>query len=123
MTHMLPSAYHVPAALILLVGGLLACFAGFRLFKLVLGIYGFILGALIATSIVGVEQTTWTVVAVVVGLPAVRIQGLFLAVSTLAFAVVAMGWAFQQDYFVGDPSGVSVSRPSIIRTSSCWSAK
>ena len=57
-----------------------------------------------------------TLVAVIVGLPAVRIQGLFLAVSTLAFAVVAMGWAFQQDFFVGDPSGVSVSRPSLIRT-------
>jgi len=54
------------------------------------------------------------VVAVVVGLPAVRIQGLFLAVSTLAFAVVAQGWAFQQDFLIGTPSGVSVGRPDII---------
>jgi hypothetical protein len=67
MTHMLPSAYQVPAALILLVGGALACFAGLRLFKLVLGIYGFVLGALIATSIVGVEETTWTIVAALAG--------------------------------------------------------
>lgn len=53
-------------------------------------------------------------VAVVVGLPALRIQGLFLAVSTLAFAVVATGWAFQQDFFVVDPSAVSIQRPGII---------
>jgi hypothetical protein len=67
MTHMLPAAYQVPAALILLAGGLLACFAGFRLFKLVLGLYGFILGALIATSIAGADETVWTIVAAVAG--------------------------------------------------------
>lgn len=93
MTHMLPSAYHVPAALILLVGGLLACFAGFRLFKLVLGIYGFILGALIATSIVGVEQTTWTVVAAVAGgaLGAVALMlAYFAGVALLGAGAAAM---------------------------------
>jgi len=56
MTHMLPSAYQAPAAIVLLVGGLLACFAGYRLFKVVLGIYGFILGALIASSAMGADQ-------------------------------------------------------------------
>jgi ABC-type branched-subunit amino acid transport system permease subunit len=50
-------------------------------------------------------------VAVIVGIPAVRIQGLFLAVSTLAFAVVASGWAFQQEVLVGDPSNVFMPRP------------
>lgn len=55
------------------------------------------------------------VVAVIVGLPAVRIQGLFLAVSTLAFAVVAEGWAFQQE-FVGDPAGVFVARSGIFES-------
>lgn len=67
MTHMLPSAYQVPAAIVLLVGGLLACFAGYRLFKVVLGIYGFILGALIASSAMGADQGGWMVVAAVVG--------------------------------------------------------
>jgi len=37
---MLPAAYATPAAVILLVGGLLACFAGYRLFRFVLGVYG-----------------------------------------------------------------------------------
>ena len=56
------------------------------------------------------------IVAVFIGLPAIRIQGLFLAVSTLAFAVVATAWAFQQDWIVGSPSGVSITRPELIRT-------
>ncbi len=67
MTHMLPSAYQVPAAILLLAGGLLACFAGYRLFRIVLAIYGFILGALIASSAMGADQTTWMVVAAVIG--------------------------------------------------------
>jgi hypothetical protein len=67
MTHMFPSAYQAPAAIILLVGGLLACFAGYRLFKVVLGIYGFILGALIASSAMGADQGAWMVGAALVG--------------------------------------------------------
>ena len=54
--------------------------------------------------------------AVVVGVPALRIQGLFLAVTTLAFAVVAMGWVFLQQWAVGEPAGATATRPSIMRT-------
>lgn len=57
----------MPAAVILVIGGVLACFAGFRIFRIVLGIYGFILGALLATSIVGTESTWLTIVAAVGG--------------------------------------------------------
>lgn len=54
-------------------------------------------------------------VAVLVGLPAIRIQGLFLAVSTLAFGVVAGGFAFQQRYIVGDVGSVFLPRPSYLQ--------
>lgn len=64
---MLPASFQTPAALVLLLGGLLACFAGYRVFRVVLGIYGFILGALIASSFPGVEHTWAMVVAAVVG--------------------------------------------------------
>ena len=64
---MLPAFLQTPAAVILLLGGLLACFAGYRIFRIVLGIYGFILGVLLATSIVGTESAMWTVVASIVG--------------------------------------------------------
>ena len=64
---MLPAFLQTPAAVILLLGGLLACFAGYRIFRIVLGIYGYILGVLLATSIVGTESAMWTVVASIVG--------------------------------------------------------
>ncbi len=64
---MLPVAYQVPAALILIVGGLLACFAGYRLFRAVLAIYGFILGALFASSLVAPNNALMMLVAALVG--------------------------------------------------------
>jgi hypothetical protein len=63
----LPSTLQVPAAIVLLAGGLLACFAGYRVFRIVLAIYGFILGALLASSFMGTEQTLWMVLAWVAG--------------------------------------------------------
>jgi hypothetical protein len=64
---MLPATFQTPAALILLLGGLLACFAGYRVFRVVLAIYGFILGALLASSFMGTEQTFWMIVAWLIG--------------------------------------------------------
>ena len=64
---MLPTAYQIPAALILLAGGTIACFFGYRFFRVVLGIYGFVLGALIATSIVGPAETLPLVIAALLG--------------------------------------------------------
>jgi hypothetical protein len=60
---MLPATFQTPAAIILLCGGLLACFAGYRLFRIVLAIYGFILGALLASSLMGAEQTSGMILA------------------------------------------------------------
>ena len=64
---MLPASLQTPAALILVIGGLLACFAGYRIFRVVLGIYGFIGGALLASNIVGTDPTMWMFVAAIVG--------------------------------------------------------
>jgi hypothetical protein len=64
---MLPHAYEVPVAVLLVLGGALACFAGQRLFRLVLGIYGFILGAMVTSSVVGVSNTAGMVVAAIAG--------------------------------------------------------
>jgi hypothetical protein len=64
---MLPHAYELPAAIGLILGGALSCFAGYRLFRLVLGIYGFILGAMIASSVMGVNNTAAMVGAAAVG--------------------------------------------------------
>jgi hypothetical protein len=54
---MLPVAYATPTAIILAIGGLITCFAGYRLFRIVLGFFGFILGIMIGTSMVGSSST------------------------------------------------------------------
>src|SRR6476661_2346341 len=64
---MLPYSYQPAAALLLVVGGAIACFAGYRLFRTVLGIYGFILGALMASSMMGSTNTVGMVIAAIVG--------------------------------------------------------
>ena len=64
---MLPATYQLPYALILLVGGLLACFLGYRLFRIVLGFAGFVLGAALASSLFGVSDTWPMLAAAIVG--------------------------------------------------------
>lgn len=64
---MLPASYQIPAAIVLLIGGTIACFYGYRLFRTVLAIFGFILGALAASSIFGVSDTGPMIVAAIVG--------------------------------------------------------
>ncbi len=64
---MLPASFQVPAAVILLAGGLLSCFAGYRVFRTVLAFFGFILGALAASSAMGADQTLWMIGAAIVG--------------------------------------------------------
>jgi len=63
----LPSAYELPAAVVLVAGGTLACLAGYRLFRLVLAIYGFVLGAMIASSMVAASNTAGMIVAALIG--------------------------------------------------------
>src|ERR1044072_8402337 len=73
---MLPAAYQVPAAAILLVGGLVSCFAGYRLFKFVLGLFGFIIGVLAASSFFGPANTTPMLLASLLGGVALVGEGL-----------------------------------------------
>jgi hypothetical protein len=64
---MLPAAFQLPAAVVLIASGVLACFAGYRLFRVVLAIYGFILGAAIASSVMGPSEGTAMIIGAVVG--------------------------------------------------------
>ena len=64
---MLPATYQLPAAIILVLGGIVSCFFGYRLFRIVLAIFGFILGALAASSVFGVSDTGPMIVAALVG--------------------------------------------------------
>lgn len=62
---------------------------------------------------VAVAMATGAVASVVIGLPALRLKGLFLAISTLAFAVAASSWLFHTDWFAGGRAGMSVTRPAL----------
>jgi hypothetical protein len=64
---MLPQTFQLPAAIVLVLAGAVACFAGYRLFRIVLAIYGFILGAMLASSVMGITNTTGMIVAGLVG--------------------------------------------------------
>jgi len=109
---MLPQAYELPAALFLLLGGAVSCFGGYRLFKLVLGIYGFILGAGVASSAMGASNTAGMVVAALAGgfagaliLIFAYFIGIALVGAGLGALVVHVAWAYAR---TGDPPAVAV---------------
>jgi hypothetical protein len=64
---MLPASFQAPAAVLLLLGGLLSCFAGYRVFRIVLAFFGFVFGVLFASSVMGSDQTMWMIGAALVG--------------------------------------------------------
>jgi hypothetical protein len=62
-----PQPYQLPAVVLLLIGGGIAWCAGYRFFRIVLTVYGFILGALIGSSMVGAGETTSMILAALGG--------------------------------------------------------
>ena len=73
---------HVPVAVILLVGGLLSCFLGYRLLRLLVAVYGFGLGVIIVTAFAD-RLEPWVMVAVMAGgglLGALLAKAAYLAV-------------------------------------------
>jgi hypothetical protein len=84
---MLPVAYQLPAAAILVAGGALSCFFGYRLFKVVLALFGFIIGGLAASSVFGESAATAMVIAAVVG----GLCGAFLLLAAYFLGVALVG--------------------------------
>jgi hypothetical protein len=104
---MLPLSYELPAAILLVLGGALACFAGYRLFRIVLGIYGFIGGAMLASSTMGVSNTTGMIAAALVGGLAgalILMFAYFVAIALVGAGLGALiahvGWTYVG---TGDP--------------------
>lgn len=64
---MLPATYQMQAAAVLLLGGMVVCFFGRRLFRISLAIVGFVIGAGAASSVFGVSDKLPMIVAGVVG--------------------------------------------------------
>src|SRR5918994_726564 len=108
---MLPATFQTPAAVVLLLGGLLACFAGYRVFRIVLGIYGFILGALLASSAMGTDQTLWMVVAALSGGlvgALILIAGYFVGVALIGAGIGALAANLIWAWFNREPGLLAV---------------
>jgi hypothetical protein len=109
---MLPPSYALPAAIVLVLGGALACFAGYRLFKFVLAIYGFIFGAMFASSMMAASSTAGMIVAAIVGgligaaiLTLAYFVGIALVGAGLGALVAHVAW---HNLRVGDPPALAV---------------
>ena len=81
----------MPAAVLLAISGAIACFGGYRLFRFVLGVYGFILGAMITTSVMGTANTWALVLAAIVG--GVVGAGLMIAAYFVGVGLIGAGLA------------------------------
>ena len=115
---MLPSAYTLPVAVLLILGGMIACFAGYRLLRIVMGIYGFIIGAMLASSMMGVTNTVGMVAAAIIGGfvgAIVLVFAYFIGVALVGAGLGALTahvvWALLQP---GDPPAAAVIVASIV---------
>jgi len=98
---MLPNFVEIPAGAVLLVSGFIACFVGYRLFKFVVGVYGFILGAAITSSTMGVTSTGGMILAAIFGGTAGAIilvlayfVGVALVGAGFGVLVAHAGWSY-----------------------------
>ena len=103
---MIPVTYQFPVAIALVLGGLVSCFFGYRLFKFVLGIFGFILGALAASSIWGSSDTTYMVIAAAIGGVVgglILLAAYFIGVALVGAGLGALAANLIWTYIEGDP--------------------
>ena len=87
---MLPATYQIPAALVLLLGGIVSCFFGYRLFRIVLAIFGFVIGALIPSSFLPMSSSPWAMLAVAL-VGGLMGAGVLIAAYFVGVALVGAG--------------------------------
>jgi ABC-type branched-subunit amino acid transport system ATPase component/ABC-type branched-subunit amino acid transport system permease subunit len=93
--------------------------------QLSLGQFAFVgLGAFIAAALhrqglpfaiaVVLATLSGSIAALVIGFPALRIKGVYLAITTLAFAVGARSWIFTESFLTGSSTVASIPRGSVL---------
>jgi len=100
---MLPASYQLPAAVVLIVGGTIACFFGYRLFRIVLALAGFILGAMLGSSLFGASDTSLMLGAALVG--GVVGAGLLFAAYFVGVALAGAGLGVLAAHLVSSATG------------------
>jgi Domain of unknown function (DUF4203) len=102
---MLPASYAAYAVATLVVGGLIACFAGYRLFRLVLGLFGFYAGALMASQLMDLSSHNWALLlaALVGGLlgAGLMLAAYFIGVGLVGAGLAALGLNVAWRFIVG----------------------
>ena len=107
---MLPATLHVPAALLFLVGGVLSCFLGQRTFRIVLGLYGFVVGVLVAGSLIGPADTTRDILILLAG----GVGGALALVLAYFIGVALLGAAFAALAVHGIAAQLGVEPPALV---------
>ena len=87
---MVQAVDQMPAAALLLLGGIVVCFFGRKLFRTSLAIVGFVLGAAAASSVFGVSDRMPMLVAGVLG----GLLGAFILYTAYYIGVALVGAAF-----------------------------
>lgn len=108
---MLPATLHVPAAVLFLVGGVLSCFLGQRTFRIVLGLYGFVVGVLVTGSIIGPADTTRDVLILLgggVGGALALVLAYFIGVALLGATLAALAVHAVAAQFGSEPPAMLV---------------
>lgn len=106
IVRMLPASYATGVALVLALGGALACFAGYGLFRVVLAIAGFLAGAYLTMSYMG-SASAWTLVVATLagGLvgAVVAVAGYFAVVGLIGAGLAALALNVAWRVVGGDP--------------------
>jgi Domain of unknown function (DUF4203) len=93
-TTLIPTPYQVPAIAALILGGAIAWAAGYRLFRFVLTLFGFYIGALAATSVLGPSDRTMLIFAGLGGGAVgalIMFFGYFVGVALVGAGIGALG--------------------------------
>ena len=92
-TTLIPTSYQLPALGFLIVGGVIAWAAGYRLFRFVLTLFGFYIGALAATAVLGPGDRTLLIFAALGGGAVgaiIMFFGYFVGVALVAAGIGAL---------------------------------
>ncbi len=104
---MIPATYTTTAAALLAAGGLVTCFAGYRLFRFVLGLYGFFLGWMVGSAMT--DPGNNALVHLMAGLGGglvgaiVMVFGYFVGVGLIGAGLAALALNFGWRLFGADP--------------------
>ena len=93
MPTVIPAPYQLPALTVLVLGGVIAWAAGYRLFRLVLTLFGFYIGALAATAVLGPGDRAMLIFAAIGGGAVgglIMFFGYFVGVALVGAGVAAL---------------------------------